>query len=113
MLIWTKKIVSFHMVRYFIAYKSSHEFTGYGGQQDRAIILRVGLVSRFVYRSNICFLHTSGIFYSSKDFTNIVFSQIYRVTEEASVAETAVWPIPFLINMVTALINMITALKGS
>ena len=25
--------------------------------------------------------------------------KIYRVTEEAQVAETAVWPIPFLINM--------------
>ena len=29
--------------------------------------------------------------------------QIYRVTEEALVAETAVWPIPFLINVYTAL----------
>ena len=29
--------------------------------------------------------------------------QIYRVTEEAQVAETAVWPIIFLMNMLTAL----------
>ena len=29
--------------------------------------------------------------------------QISRVTEEAYVAETAVWPIPFLINMFSAL----------
>ena len=27
----------------------------------------------------------------------------FRVTEEASVAETAVWPITFLVNMFTAL----------
>ena len=28
--------------------------------------------------------------------------QIFRVTEEAIVAETVVWPIPLLINMLTA-----------
>ena len=28
--------------------------------------------------------------------------QIFRVTEEAQVAETAAWPIPFLIDMFTA-----------
>ena len=31
------------------------------------------------------------------------FARIQRVTEEALVGQTAVWPIPFLINMLNAL----------
>ena len=34
-----------------------------------------------------------------KMFCNLI--QIYRVTEEAYIAETKIWPIPFLINMLT------------